>query len=134
MTRNPGAGTDLTLFVDAAQDPAGHRLRPGGYTQATIRAVEGRVGQLLATLRYAVTENGLQRVIAPAPALAASPSWSTAVIPRITFAANDDLPTTDSCTITPAGPSARPLACRGYALQPKGTCHNTNGYGSTGRR
>jgi hypothetical protein len=63
---------------------------PGGYTQATIRAVEGRergtepdtlvicgaivagrrtgqglAGQLLATLRDAATENGLQRVIAP---------------------------------------------------------------------
>jgi hypothetical protein len=92
---------NLTL-VDADQDPAatgwGIPIRwdgtvadlPGGYTQATIRAVEGReqgtepdtlvicgaivagrrtgqglAGQLLATLRAAATENGLQRVIAP---------------------------------------------------------------------
>jgi len=92
---------NLTL-VDADQDPAatgwGIPLRwdgtvadlPGGYTQATIRAVEGReqgiepdtlvicgaivagrragqglAGQLLAVLRDLAIEHGLQRVIAP---------------------------------------------------------------------
>ena len=92
---------NLTL-VDAEQDPAatgwGIPIRwdgtvadlPGGYTQATIRAVEGReqqitpdtfvicgaivagrrtgqglAGQMLAALRDLATENGLERVIAP---------------------------------------------------------------------
>lgn len=92
---------NLTL-VDADQDPAatgwGIPVRwdgsvadlPGGYTQATIRAVEGReqgfeadtlvicgaivagrragqglAGQLLAVLRDLAVEHGLQRVIAP---------------------------------------------------------------------
>jgi hypothetical protein len=92
---------NLTL-VDAAENPVaagwGIPVRwdgtvadlPGGYTESTVRAVEGReqgirpdalvicgaivagqrtgrglAGQLLSALRDAATENGLQRVIAP---------------------------------------------------------------------